>query len=115
MTMFRRATDPTHQLLAFEAAARHLSVGAAAAELNSTPRSISQSIRDLEVAMGTHLFTRRHGGIGLTRAGEIVYMAVSTRSGNIGAASDRRHRATLVRAGRGRLLVRRPVREWHVA
>ena len=103
MTMFCEPTDPTHQLLAFEATARHQSVGAAAAELDSTPRDISRSLRELEAAMGTHLFTRCHGAIGLTQAGEILYLAVSKRLVDIREAPERLHRVTPARTGRSKV------------
>ena len=100
MPMFLEPPDPTNQLLAFEATARHQSVGAAAAELDSTPRDISRSLRELEAAMGTRLFTRCHGTIGLTQAGEVLYLAVSKRLGDIREAPDRLHRVTPGRADR---------------
>ena len=100
MAMFLEPTDPTNQLLAFEATARHQSVGAAGAELDSTPRDISRSLRELEAAMGTHLFTRCDRTIGLTQAGEILYLAVSKGLGNIREAPDRLHRVTPARTDR---------------
>ena len=105
MTMLLEPTDPTLQLLAFEATARHQSVGAAAAELDSTPRDVSRSLRELEAAKGTLLFLRggivTQGGIvRLTQAGEILYLAVSKRLGDIREAPDRLHRVTRARAGR---------------
>ena len=94
---FREPTHSARQLSAFEATARHQSVGAAAAELDMDPRDISWSVRELEAAMGTLLFTRRHGTLGLTQAGERLYRAASTGLDDIREAPGRLHRATTAR------------------
>jgi len=60
-------------LRAFEAAARHLSFQAAAAELTVTPTAISHQIRDLETVCGTALFWRRPRPLRLTEAGARLY------------------------------------------
>jgi len=60
-------------LRAFEAAARHMSFQAAAAELAVTPTAISHQIRELETACGTALFRRRPRPLRLTEAGERLY------------------------------------------
>ncbi|CEG51719.1 LysR family transcriptional regulator [Stutzerimonas xanthomarina] len=52
-------------LRAFEAAARHQSFSAAAAELNVTPAAVGQQVRNLESWLGIELFTR--AGSGSTR------------------------------------------------
>ncbi len=57
-------------LASFEAAARHLSVKEAAAELNVTPGAVSRQIKALEAELGLALFTRIHRGLELTREGE---------------------------------------------
>ena len=57
-------------LASFEAAARHLSVKAAAEELNVTPGAVSRQIKALEAELGLALFTRLHRGLALTREGE---------------------------------------------
>lgn len=57
-------------LRAFEAAARHRSMVAAAAELNVTHGAISKQVQGLEEELGTRLFERRNRGIYLTRQGE---------------------------------------------
>jgi LysR family glycine cleavage system transcriptional activator len=49
-------------LRAFEAAARHQSFSAAAAELNVTPAAVGQLVRSLEEWLGTPLFHRSGGG-----------------------------------------------------
>jgi LysR family glycine cleavage system transcriptional activator len=60
-------------LRAFEAAARHMSFQAAAAELAVTPTAISHQIRELELACGTALFRRRPRPITLTDAGARLF------------------------------------------
>jgi len=49
-------------LRAFEAAARHQSFSAAAAELNVTPAAVGQQVRSLEAWLGIPLFTRAGSG-----------------------------------------------------
>lgn len=60
---------PLNALRAFEAAARHLSVKGAAAELHVTPGAVSQLLRSLEGRLGVALFRRVNRGILLTEAG----------------------------------------------
>ena len=60
---------PLNALKAFEAAARHLSVKAAAEELSVTPGAVSQMLKTLEVHLGRRLFDRVNRGIVLTEAG----------------------------------------------
>lgn len=57
-------------LRAFEVAARHRSMVAAAVELNVTHGAISKQVQALEAELGTRLFERRNRGIFLTRQGE---------------------------------------------
>lgn len=64
---------PLTALRAFEAAARHMSFQAAAAELAVTPTAISHQIRELEAACGTPLFQRRPRPLRLTPTGERLY------------------------------------------
>jgi hypothetical protein len=49
---------PIHALLAFESAARHGSMTAAAQELSVTPSAISHRIKQLEVFIGQTLIER---------------------------------------------------------
>ena len=72
----------TAALRAFEAAARHGSFTAAAAELNQTQGAISHQIRELEARLGRSLFLRQARGIALTDAGR-TYLPFA------GAALDR--------------------------
>ena len=67
--MNRSRLPPLNPLRAFEAAARHLSVKAAAEELSVTPGAVSQMIRTLETHLGVQLFERVNRGILLTAAG----------------------------------------------
>jgi LysR family glycine cleavage system transcriptional activator len=57
-----RSLSRLRALLAFEAAARHGSFVAAAAELHVTPAAIGQQVRELEAALGVPLFLRRPHG-----------------------------------------------------
>ncbi|PRA26236.1 LysR substrate-binding domain-containing protein [Pseudomonas poae] len=61
---------PLNSLVAFEAAARHLSFTLAARELNVTQGAISRQIRVLEDYLGTPLFTRTTREINLTSTGQ---------------------------------------------
>src|SRR5688500_13858985 len=68
-----RRLPPLHSLRAFEAAARHLSVKKAAAELAVTPTAVSHHVRVLESALGVKLFERRVRHIELTTHGAQLY------------------------------------------
>ena len=61
---------PLNSLVAFEAAARHLSFTLAARELNVTQGAISRQIRVLEDYLGTPLFARTTREINLTVTGK---------------------------------------------
>ncbi|MEM7709195.1 MAG: LysR family transcriptional regulator, partial [Pseudomonadota bacterium] len=60
---------PLTALRAFEAAARHLSFQAAAAELSVTPAALSFQIKSLEEHLGAPLFRRLNRRVELTDAG----------------------------------------------
>ena len=64
-------------LPAFEAAARTLSFTLAAEELFLTQSAISRQIQQLEAALGTALFERRHRALALTEAGRVMQRAVN--------------------------------------
>ena len=64
-----RPLPPLNGLRAFEAAARHRSFTAAAAELNVTPAAVSHQVKGLEGFLGVPLFRRLHRGLVLTDAG----------------------------------------------
>jgi LysR family transcriptional regulator, glycine cleavage system transcriptional activator len=69
---------PLNALRAFEAAARHLSLTKAAAELNVSPGAISHQIRGLEALLGVELFERRARAVVLTPSGERLYPGLQT-------------------------------------
>jgi LysR family transcriptional regulator, glycine cleavage system transcriptional activator len=69
---------PLNALRAFEAAARHLSLTRAAAELNVSPGAISHQIRGLEALLGVELFERRVRAVALTASGELLYPGLQT-------------------------------------
>ncbi len=71
-----RKLPPLAELRAFEAAARHLSFKAAAAELAVTPTAISHQIKLLEQYCGLPLFRRRPRPLALTDAGVRLYPVV---------------------------------------
>ncbi|HEY9567487.1 MAG TPA: LysR family transcriptional regulator, partial [Thalassobaculum sp.] len=73
--MTHRTLPPLHAVRAFEAAARHLSMTRAAAELNVTPGAVSRQIRDLELRLRTELFVRGPSGLTLTGAGVLLFRA----------------------------------------
>lgn len=73
-----RVMPPLSALRAFEAAARHLSLTKAAAELNVSPGAISHQIRGLEALLGVDLFERRVRAVVLTASGEQLYPGLQT-------------------------------------
>ncbi len=68
-----RRLPPLHALRAFEAAARHLSIKKAAAELAVTPTAVSHHVRALEDALGVKVFERHARHIELTAYGKELY------------------------------------------
>lgn len=64
-----RRLPSLNALRAFEAAARHVSLTLAAAELNVTHAAISRHVRELETWLGVRLFERTGRGVRLTSAG----------------------------------------------
>ncbi|AMO94733.1 glycine cleavage system transcriptional activator [Collimonas fungivorans] len=71
-----RRLPPLAALKAFEAAARHLSVKSAAAELSVTPTAVSHQIRRLEDGLGVAVFQRLPRQLRLTAAGSELYVAL---------------------------------------
>lgn len=69
MRNFKQKLPPLDPLVAFEAAARHLSFTQAAQELHLTQAAVSQQIRALEEFLGVQLFTREHRSVSLTQQG----------------------------------------------
>ena len=113
---------PLTALRAFEAAARHMSFKAAAAELGVTPTAVSHQIRELEEACGASLFRRRPRPLALTEAGRRLVPALRAGFDSIAAAvSDVREardrhplRVTATNAFAHRWLVPR-LRLWRAA
>jgi DNA-binding transcriptional LysR family regulator len=67
----RRKIPSIDALIAFEAAARHLSFTRTAEELSLTQSAVGRSVAALEEYLGTPLFNRFKRRISLTEAGEI--------------------------------------------
>src|SRR6185312_6869045 len=77
---------PVNWLRAFEVAARHLSLSAAAQELSVTTAAVSQQVRLLEQRLGVPLVVRHSRGLRLTRAGEALVPACRDSFGRLEAA-----------------------------
>ncbi|MCA6122908.1 LysR family transcriptional regulator [Bradyrhizobium sp. WSM 1704] len=71
-----RKLPPLTGLRAFEAAARHLSFKAAAAELRVSPTAISHQVSLLERHCGQSLFRRQPRPLALTAAGQTLFPVV---------------------------------------
>jgi LysR family glycine cleavage system transcriptional activator len=71
-----RKLPPLNSIRAFEAAARHQSFTAAAAELSVTITAVSHQIRQLEARIGHKLFERTGRAVTLTRVGQAIYPLV---------------------------------------
>ncbi len=85
-------------LRAFEAAARHLSFGQAAAELHVTPSALSHRIKALEEELGYDLFRRLTRKVALTDAGEVLAEGMRRGLAEIGASLELLERRTSDRA-----------------
>src|SRR6478752_2427447 len=83
-----RSMPPLTALRAFEAAARHLSLTRAAAELHVTAGALSHQIRGLEELLGVALFERRVRAIALTAAGKQLYPGLQTGFAHIREAVE---------------------------
>lgn len=68
-----RRLPPLYPLRAFESAARHGSISAAARELSLTQSAVSHEVKALETYFGTSLFRRTRSGLVLTRRGQTVF------------------------------------------
>lgn len=73
-----RSLPPLKALLAFEAAARHLSVQRAAEELHVTPSAISHQLKALEGHLGIRLFHRLNRRIVLTDTGRGYLQSIAS-------------------------------------
>jgi LysR family glycine cleavage system transcriptional activator len=74
---------PLKSLVAFEAAARHLSMTSAAAELGISREAVSRQIRILEEHLGVKLFDRLHRAVALTSSGKKFQSVVQESLENI--------------------------------
>lgn len=78
MPPFKRRHMPSLGAFAtFEVAAKHLSFTLAGKELNVTQGAVSQQIRQLESALDTQLFLRKHNALELTNAGRLLLGSVT--------------------------------------
>ncbi len=91
-----RTLPPLNALRAFEAAARHLSFTAAAAELNVTQAAISHQVKALEERLDIKLFRRSGRRLLLTDAAQGYLTEVATAFDRL-AAATRRLKATETR------------------
>lgn len=83
---------PMNALVAFEAAARHVSFKAAARELNVTPAAISHQVKALEQELRAGLFNRHHRGVELTETGAYLLVALQRGFETMGDAVDQLRR-----------------------
>ena len=79
-------------LRAFEAAARHMSFTAAAAELNVTQTAISHQIRRLEQELGVSLFVRQNRSLALTSEAKEYLPGIRAAFNDLRLATDRLRR-----------------------
>lgn len=84
-----RPLPPLNAIRAFEAAARHGSFLAAAAELAVTPGAVSQQVKRLEERLGCALFRRLTRGVVLTEAGAAYRTEVAAALDRLAAATAR--------------------------
>ncbi|PWE32688.1 LysR family transcriptional regulator [Maritimibacter sp. 55A14] len=83
-----RSLPPLTWFRAFEAAARHLSFTAAAAEIGLTQSAVSQQVKALETRLRVALFTRRARGLALTDDGRRLLPQVGAALERLAAATD---------------------------
>jgi LysR family transcriptional regulator, glycine cleavage system transcriptional activator len=102
VAMSRRAFElpPLELLVAFEAAARHLSFTRAADEIALTQSAVSRQIQALEGNLGVALFRRLHRSLALTEEGRAFFQSASSALSDL----DRATRA-LKRSGETKTVV----------
>lgn len=83
-----RKLPPLNAARAFEAAARHQSFTAAAAELSVTITAVSHQIRQLEARIGHKLFERTGRAVTLTPIGKAIYPVLRDGFDQIARAFD---------------------------
>lgn len=86
--MARKPLPPLNALRAFEAAARHMSLTAAAAELHVTPPAISHQLKTLEEYLGFALFQRLRKGMKLTEKGAAYFFRISKSLEGVANATE---------------------------
>jgi len=79
---------PFNALRAFEAAARHASVSAAAKELSVTHSAVSHQLKQLETELGVELFQRTNRGLKITTDGESLLPVLLESFDRISAVLD---------------------------
>jgi LysR family glycine cleavage system transcriptional activator len=84
-----RRLPPLNALRAFEAAARHASFRAAAAELGVTPAAVSHQIKGLEEQLKLALFQRGIRQVRLTRAGQALQPGLTAGFDRLAEAVER--------------------------
>ena len=84
-----KSLPPLTWFRSFEAAARHLSFTAAAAEIGMTQSAVSQQIKSLETRLGVPLFVRQPRGLTLTDNGRRLLPDVDAALETLSFASDR--------------------------
>lgn len=84
----RRALPPLAELVAFEAAARHLNFTRAGEELSLTQSAISRQITLLEESLGVRLFERIRQRVALTQAGRFYAEQVREVLTRLAAATE---------------------------
>jgi len=85
----RRYLPSVTGLLAFESAARHGSITAAASELNLTQSAVSRQIRQLEDSLDVGLFQRVHQRVQLTNTGRAYLADVARILNDLSSATHR--------------------------
>jgi LysR family transcriptional regulator, glycine cleavage system transcriptional activator len=85
----RRYLPSVTGLLAFESAARHGSITAAASELNLTQSAVSRQIRQLEDSLDVGLFERIHQRVQLTNTGRAYLADVARILNDLSSATHR--------------------------
>jgi LysR family transcriptional regulator, glycine cleavage system transcriptional activator len=93
----RWQVPPLELLLAFEAAARHLSFTKAAGELFLTQSAVSRQIQALEESLDGRLFERRTRALLLTEQGQLLYKVVQEVLQTLQAATEKLRGAAAVR------------------
>ena len=83
-----KSLPPLAWFRAFEAAARHLSFTAAAAEIGMTQSAVSQHVRSLENSLGAAMFIRRARGLSLTDDGRKLLPKVGSALETLSAATS---------------------------